>query len=162
MKDFFSTIFGFAFIAGIWLVVIYNKLVPLLEQCRSNEANYSAELQRKFDLYIKLSEALAGGSEFEKSVFIKIAELRTNANIGLVEKINSANHLLAAAESNPKVESVELFKIYQIQISETESRIQEAKKVFNESVNFFNSEIKLFPINVACILLRFKPQSYIR
>jgi len=138
----------------------YNKVIPLLESCKSREANINTELKRKLDVYFKFSEMLQSGSAFEKSVFLEITKLRTDTSLTLDEKIDNARNLLSVAESNPNVNSIDIYKIYQHQIAETETRVQNSRELFNDAVNEYNSIVKLFPTNIVCKILRFAPYSY--
>jgi len=160
MEGFFQFIFFCLLALAVLCFITYNKVIPLLEDCKSSEANINTELKRKLDVYYKFSEMLQSGSAFEKSVFTEITKLRTDASLTIDEKIYNARNLIAVAESNPNVNSVDIYKIYQHQIAETESRIQQSRELFNDAVNKYNSLVKLFPTNIICRILRFTPYAY--
>lgn len=143
-----------------WLWVSYNKLVVLKENCDANFSNISTEIKRRFDLYMKVASVLQNGSEFERNIFIDVAKVRTREDLSVSEKIQAVNKLLAVAENNPDIKSINLYTNMQTAIDQTENRIQNARQVYNEIVNEYNATIAKLPMRFAAIILRFKPRKY--
>ena len=143
-----------------WLWKSYNKIVTVSEQCNSSFSNIDTELARRFDLYLRATEELEDGSEFEKQIYTKITQLRIRQDISNSEKVDTVNHLLAVAESNPDVKSVGLFSNMQLAIDSTETRVQEARQAYNTDVKNYNVLISQLPMNIAAGILKFKPRDY--
>lgn len=156
-----TTILVFAIIALImWLWISYNHLVPLRESCRAAAANIDTQLARRYDLYVKATSVLSSGSDFERDVFQKITELRTRNDLALEQKVDQIGQLFAVAESNPTVNSVELFRHMQSAVFETETLIQTARETFNAQAKAYNTVIQQLPMNIAAGLLRFAEIPY--
>ena len=145
---------------GWWLWTSYNKLVVHNELCNAAYANIDTELTRKFNLYLKATSVLENGSDFEKGVFVKVTELRTRSDLSISEKVEQANNLLAVAENNPNVNSVQLYSTMQRAVDSTESRLQEARQNFNTAVNNYNMLLSQIPMCWAAKILKFKRRDY--
>lgn len=145
---------------GVWLLTSYNELVTLKEACAAAASNIQTQIARRFDLYVKASEVLSQGSEFEKNVFKQVTELRSRNDISLEQKVSEIGRIFAVAESNPNVNSVNLFGSMQQAIIETETLIQKAREVYNTKARTYNTKIKQFPTNIAASILSFKEERY--
>lgn len=147
-------------ISCIWLWKSYNKIIIVSEKCNSAFSNIDTELARRVDLYLRATEVLETGSEFEKGVYTKITELRTRQDLSNSEKVSGISNLLAVVENNPDIKSIGLFDNMQQAVSGTETRIQEARQVYNNSVNQYNIMISQIPMKFAAHILKFKPRDY--
>lgn len=151
----------FIFIAAsIWIWKSYNKLVIFYEKCNASFSNIDTELARRFDLYIRATDVLEDGSAFERKIYTEITQLRTRQDLTNAEKIGAVNNLLAVAENNPDIKSTLLFSNMQAAISATETRVQEARQVYNTDVNKYNVIISQLPMKFAARILKFRPRDY--
>lgn len=144
----------------MWLWISYNHMVPLREACRAAASDIETQLARRYDLYIKATNVLDSGSDFERGVFNKVTELRTRTDLGLEQKVAELGRLFAVAEANPTVQSVELFAKMQAAVFETETLIQTARETYNARAKSYNSVIKQLPMNIAAWTLSFKEMPY--
>ena len=145
---------------GLWVMDMYNGLVPMREKCREAKSNIDTHLARRLDLYVKATSVLENGSEFEKSVFVKVAELRSRVDLSAAEKITEIGKLIAVAESNPDVKSVGLFSKMQDLVAGTESLIQKFRQEYNAAAKEYNAALLEFPNNLVVGILGFVPVSY--
>ena len=144
----------------VWLVMSYNKLTTLQEVCRAAQANVQTQLARRFDLYVKATNVLEQGSDFERGVFNDVARLRSRTDIGLEEKVTELGRLIAVAESNPNVSAVGLFGTMQSVVNDTEASLQRARETVNFETGVYNITVRKFPMNVAAKILKFGPIVY--
>jgi len=64
--------------------------------------------------------------------------------------------LFAVAESYPDLKASQNFLSLQDEISDTENKIQAARRFYNGQVRDFNTKIEVFPNNVVAGMLNFK------
>jgi LemA protein len=156
-----SVIIFLAFVISIWLIKLHNAFIPSFEATKKFQANLEAEIKRKLDLIYQLAESIKDGSDYERSVFKQLAEIRSSTVNNSIEEEKKVNKVIAFSESTPSVNSINLFQSYQNQISDTETRIQKAKAQFNNSAAEYNALIKLFPNNIGAMFLKFNTINYV-
>jgi LemA protein len=145
-----------------WFIKLHNHIVPMSERCKSLSANIINEEHRKSATFERFLEMVITGSEFEKSLVLEAARIRTNSKMSIDEKIETVTRLIGGGESNPNAIAINLFQNFQKEIAQTENRIQYAKKDFNVSAQILNSTIRLFPNNIACWLMKIYVVEYYR
>ena len=128
-------------------------------------SDYEVELQRRFDLIPNLVETVKGYMNHEDSVLTKVAELRTSwANASSVsEKVNLGNELsntlksiMAVAEGYPDLKANANFISLQEELSNTENKISNTRKMYNDSVTTYNTKLDMFPSNIVGGMFNFK------
>lgn len=65
--------------------------MPFVEECKNLKANIETEQQRKIDTFNKFSEMIAVGTDFEKTLILQAAEIRTNGVFSIDQKIERMN-----------------------------------------------------------------------
>ena len=148
-----------------FVVVIYNSLVSLRNHVQNSWSQIEVELQRRFDLIPNLVETVKGYMNHEDSVLTKVAELRTSwANASSVsEKVNLGNELsntlksiMAVAEGYPDLKANANFISLQEELSNTENKISNTRKMYNDSVTAYNTKLDIFPSNIVGGMFNFK------
>jgi len=143
-------------IAG-WLFVTYNRLVTLRNRTKEAWADIDVQLKRRYDLIPNLVETVKGYAAHEKEVFEKVTEARAKAISaqGLAEKGQAENmlsgalkSLFAVAESYPELKASQNFLELQRELTDTEDKIQAARRFYNGNVRDLNTQIETFPTNV--------------
>lgn len=136
---------------------LYNKFVKL--NVRTDEAwsDIEVQLKRRYDLIPNLVETVKGYAKHEKGVFEKVTEARSEA-LGaksLKEKAKAENQLsetlksiFAVAEAYPELKANENFAKLQADITDTEDKIQAARRFYNANVRDLNIAVRSFPGNV--------------
>ncbi|MBM3724132.1 MAG: LemA family protein [Acidobacteria bacterium] len=152
------------FVVGGKLVSTRNELVVEREAITGAWAQVDVSLQRRADLIPNLVETVKGFAKQESEVLGNIA----NARAALVgartpgEKIEANNRLdsalgrlLVVVENYPELKSNQNFMRLQDEIAGTENRIAVERRKYNETVQKYNTNIELFPNNIAASMFGF-------
>ncbi len=152
-----------------WLALSYNGFVRLVNQTKEAWADIDVQLKRRYDLIPNLIEAVKGYAAHEESVFAKVTEARANALSaqGPVEKGKAENMLtdslksvFAVAEAYPALRAVESFTNLQNELSDTENKIQAARRFYNGNVRDLNIKVETFPSNLIAGIFHFTKQEF--
>lgn len=157
------------FIALIWAIVIYNKLVNDRITSQAAWSDIDVQLKRRHDLIPKLIEAVKQYASYESSLLQSVTELRSQAktieNISQRENIERELHtqvhkLIAVAEDYPELKASQNFLELQKDISDVENDIQYARRYYNGSVRNINTRIDSFPDLLIARLFKYKYHEY--
>jgi LemA protein len=140
----------------LWVVLIYNRLIALRNRAKEAWADIDVQLKRRYDLIPNLVETVKGYAAHEREVFEKVTEARTRAMgaAGLKEKGEAENFLsqtlkslFAVAENYPQLRASENFLELQRELTDTEDKVQAARRFYNGNVRDLNITIESFPSN---------------
>ena len=138
--------------AFVWLT--YNRMVARRNAVDNSWSQIDVELKRRHDLVPALVEAVRGYAGHEQRTFERVAEARGDAvaaegppNRALAEGTLSEvlGRVLVIAEAYPELEASDNFQSLQSDLAETEDRIAIARRVYNDTVETFNTLIQVFP-----------------
>jgi LemA protein len=142
-----------------------NQLITERESINSAFAQVDNQLQRRNDLIPNLVETVKGFAGQEKSVIDSVTSARA-AMLGArtpSEKIaadatlqGALGRLLAVVENYPNIKSNENFLRLQDELAGTENRIAVERRKYNEAVQRYNTDIALFPQNIAAAMFGFQ------
>ena len=147
-----------------WVVGAYNSLTKL--KVRSEEAwsDIDVQLKRRYDLIPNLIETVKGYAKHEKKVFTDVTAARSAA-IGAksIKSQQEAENMLtsalksvfAVAENYPKLEASANFVKLQEELSDTENKIEAARRFYNANVRDLNTKIQIFPSNLIANMFNF-------
>ena len=147
------------------IIFIYNSLIKLKNKTKTAWSDIDVQLKRRHNLIPNLVETVKGYARQEKNVFEKVTEARTRAlgakspaEAGGAEKdlTESIKTLFVVAENYPELKSSENFKKLQEDLTETEDKIQAARRYYNGNVRDFNTKQEQFPYNLIAYLFGFK------
>ena len=154
----------FGLILGGKVVGTRNDLVTQREAVTAAWSQVDVVLQRRADLIPNLVSTVQAYAKQEKDVFTAIANARS-ALIGArnpQEKIaangqldSALSRLLVISENYPQLKSNENFLRLQDELAGTENRIAIERRKYNETVQKYNTNIDLFPNNIAASLFGF-------
>lgn len=162
-------ILGIVVILLIWIIAIYNALITLKNRVDEAWSDIDVQLKRRYDLIPNLVETVKGYATHERELFEKVTEARTKAMgaTGAKEKAQAENmlsqtlkSLFAVAENYPQLRASENFMKLQDELSDTENKIQAARRFYNGNVRDFNIKIQVFPNNVINSFLNFKAREF--
>ncbi len=153
----------------IWLIYLYNSLVALKNHVNESWSDIDVQLKRRYDLIPNLVESVKGYMRHEAQVLQKVTEAR-NAAMGaktLAEHAEAENFLsqtlkslFAVAENYPDLKASQNFLQLQDELSDTENKIQAARRFYNSNVRDYNIKIGQFPNNLLAQMLRFGSREY--
>ena len=136
------------------LVMIYNNMVMLKNNCYKAFASIDVLLKKQVDLIPMLIVITQKAMGHEKILFERLAENRDHylhADV-LDQKVNLANQLLPKikksliiAENYPELISEKNLYLLQTQAKELEECIADRREFFNQSVTLYNPELVMFP-----------------
>lgn len=165
-------------IGGLWLARTNNRLVPLDEEVSAQWGNVESSYQRRADLIPNIVNTAKGYAEFEQSTLIGVIEARSKATSINIDPSNitpaqlkqfqeaqsgltsALSRLLAVFERYPDLKANENFKELINELERTENRINVERNRFNEKAKILNSEIRMFPTNLAAGILGFDNRAY--
>lgn len=149
----------------LWLVFIFNTLVRWRNRVKESWSDIDVQLKRRYNLIPNLIKTVKGYAAHEKEVFIKVTEARTramdagtpqakaDAEKGLAGALKT---LFAVAENYPQLRASENFQKLQDELTDTENKIQAARRFYNGNVRDYNTKQEVFPANLIVNPLGFK------
>ena len=157
-------------VAAAWLIFTYNRLVLLRYRAKEALSDIDVQLKRRFDLVPNLVETVKGYMQHEKSVLENVTRARTSvagATGNPLEREKAENQLsntlktlFAVSENYPDLKANANFLELQRELSDTENKIQAARRFYNGNVRDFNTKIQIFPNNLVAGMLSFKEREF--
>ena len=142
-----------------------NELVQEREAIKGASAQIDNVLQRRNDLIPNLVETVKGFAKQELAVTDSVTSARA-AMMGArtqKEKVEAdaqltgaLSRLMVVVENYPNIKSNENFLRLQDELSGTENRIAVERRKYNETVQKYNTDIELFPKNIAASIFGFQ------
>ncbi len=148
---------GLVALVVVWLIAIYNMLIRGRHRVDEAWSDIDVQLKRRYNLIPNLLETVKGYAKHEKEVFQKVTEARTKAidASGVTNQSKAENmlagtlkSLFAVAENYPQLKANENFAKLQDELTDTEDKIQAARRFYNGNVRDFNIKIQSFPNNL--------------
>jgi len=154
----------------IYVVATYNTLVALRNHIRDAWSNIDTELKRRYDLIPNLVATVKGYAAHEKEVFEHVTQLRAQcmASQGRPEQqavdenqlVAALQKMLAVVENYPQLKADQHFLKLQQELTNTEDRIQAARRFFNGNVRDYRNKCQMFPSSVIAGMFGFESQDY--
>jgi len=144
-------------VVGAWLVGVYNMLIRSRNRVKESWSDIDIQLKRRYDLIPNLVETVKGYAEHEKSTLDMVIQARAKAMgaTTIAEHAQAENmlsgalkSLFALSEAYPQLRAVESFTKLQDELSDTENKIQAARRFYNTNVMALNTAIESFPTNL--------------
>jgi LemA protein len=147
------------------MVVFYNSLVSLKNRAKEAWADIDVQLKRRYDLIPNLVNIVKGYATHEKDLFEKVTQARANA-IGaqsVADKAEAENilsgtlkSLFAVSENYPDLKASVNFLELQRELTDTEDKVQAARRFYNANVRDLAIKIESFPSNMVAKIFNFK------
>jgi LemA protein len=140
-----------------WLIAVYNRFVTLITRIKEAWADIDVQLKRRYDLIPNLVNVVKGYAAHEREAFEHVTEARAKAiGAGNVEEKSAAEaelggtlkSLFAVAEAYPDLKANQNFLELQRELSDTENKIQAARRFYNSNVRDLNITVDSFPSNL--------------
>jgi LemA protein len=160
-----------ALVVGGSFVGTRNDLVRMQQDVKGQWSQVDVALQRRSDLIPNLVETVKGFAKQEQVVFGAIADARARlAGARSPEEKMDANNQLSGAlsrllvitENYPQLKSNETFNRLMDELAGTENRINVERRKYNEAVQRYNTDLQIFPKNIAASMFGFQPEPYFK
>ena len=139
------------------VIAIYNSLIRMRNRKDEAWSDIDVQLKRRYDLIPNLVKTVQGYAKHERETFERVTEMRTKAlEAGSVQERGMAENMLtdalksifAVAENYPQLQASQNFAELQRELSDTENKIQAARRFYNATVQDLNTGIQTFPRNI--------------
>ncbi len=150
-------------------VAMYNGLVKANVRVDEAWSDITVQLKRRADLIPNLIETVKGYAKHEKEVFENVTKARS-AILGAqgVEDTAKAENMMtgalksifAVAEAYPDLKANQNFAQLQSDLTDTEDKIQAARRFYNGSARDLNIKVQTFPTNIFAGMLGFKKREF--
>jgi LemA protein len=152
----------------LWLIGSFNGLIRTRNQAQEAYSDIDVQLKRRYDLIPNLVEAVKGYMTHEASVFEKVTQARSQAmnatgaaKAGAEDQLSGAlKSLFAVAENYPQLKANENFLSLQGELTDTEDKIQAARRFYNGMVRDLSNKIQAFPSNIIAGIFGFKKMDF--
>lgn len=153
----------------IAVILIYNKLVAARQLVENGWSDISVQLKRRADLIPQLVDTVKAYAGHERDLFEEVVEKR-NLALGAESLKDRAaaedavkaplSRLLAVAEDYPDLRANENFLDLQNELSETENKIEYARRFYNGAVRQMNTLVQSFPVNLFAGVFSFETEEF--
>lgn len=152
-------------VVGVISVLDRNQLVQEREAISRQWAEVDIALQRRSDLIPNLVDMMRGYVKPDQAVFKEVSDARaafsgartpteriqTNAEVD-----TALTRLLVMAETHPHLKSSGNFQRLQESLEASENQIAQERRKYNEAIQRYNTDIELFPANIAARIFGFR------
>lgn len=164
----------FIYIAGLiitalWLIWTFNSFIRLNNLVKEAWGDIDVQLKRKSDLIPNLVKVVQGYAKHEQSTIEQVTQARTKAlqATSISDKdqaddklAQNTKSLFAVAENYPTLRANENFLKLQDELTDTENKIESARRFYNGAVRDYNTKIAIFPYNLLAASFHFQPQDF--
>lgn len=147
----------------------YNRFVTLRNRTNEAWADIDVQLKRRYDLIPNLVNTVKGYATHEREAFENVTRARAAAmgatgaaEQGAAEDMLSGalKSLFAVAEAYPELKANQNFMELQRELSDTENKIQAARRFYNANVRDFNTATQTFPSNIVANMFNFSAREF--
>lgn len=155
---------------AIGVAVLFNQLVSKRNMAINGWADIDVQLKRRTDLIPQLVKVVQGYASHERELFEDVIAKRNEAHAagnnpdtrGAAESAlaRPVTKLLAVAEDYPDLKANESFLDLQNELSDTEDKIEMARRFYNGAVRELNIMVEQFPSSLVAGLFGFKQRAF--
>jgi LemA protein len=144
-------------IAVIYTIATFNNLIRLQNRADEGFSDIDVQLKRRHDLIPNLVETVKGYATHEREVLENVTAARNTAvaATGPGAQAQAENQLtgalrqlFAVAENYPDLKASQNFLELQNELTDTEDKIQAARRFYNMTVRDLNIKVETFPSRV--------------
>ncbi|MEZ5959180.1 MAG: LemA family protein [Hyphomonadaceae bacterium] len=145
-------------VVAIVVIVLFNQLIAKRQMVNNGWADIDVQLKRRADLIPQLVTTVQAYAAHERQLFEDVAEKR---NAALAAGDNAAQRgaaeselskpvgrLIALGEAYPELKANQNFLDLQNELSDTENKIEMARRFYNGAVRELNTVVESFPSNI--------------
>ncbi len=152
-----------------WVIVTYNGLIRLRNHVDEAWSGIDVQLKRRHDLIPNLVETVKGYASHEANVLENVIKARSAAvaagdpvDQGQAENMltGALGKLFALGEAYPDLKADANFRELQVQLADTEDKIQASRRIYNGNVRSYNTKTQSFPANVIAGMFNFAQREF--
>jgi LemA protein len=161
-----------------FFIYLYNNFVKLTQRAKEAWADIDVQLKRRYDLIPNLIETVKGYAAHERETLESVTAARTTATqthidaggVTPEQMVAMSNaeaalggalgKLIAIAENYPDLKANSNFVELQRELSDTENKIQAARRFYNGNVRDLNIALESFPSNVVGNMFKFESRPF--
>ncbi len=154
----------------LYIISSFNRFTRLKNRTEEAWADIETQLKRRYDLIPNLVNTVKGYATHETTAFENVTKARTMAMSGSGANPNHAEaenmltgalkSIFAIAEAYPDLKANTNFIELQRELSDTENKIQAARRFYNANVRDINTAVAVFPGNMISKMFSFKKMEY--
>ncbi len=155
-------IFAAVALIAIVVIVLFNQFIAKRQMVNNGWADIDVQLKRRTDLIPQLVTTVQAYAAHERQLFEDVAEKRNAAlaagdNAAARGEAESAlskpvGRLIALGEAYPDLKANQNFLDLQNELSDTENKIEMARRFYNGAVRELNTAVESFPSNLVAAL----------
>ena len=154
---------------SLFVLLTYNRMVARRNRVDSSWSQIEVQLKKRHDLIPALVEAVRGYAAHERGTFERVSEARSAAveADGVRPRLaaegvlgRATGGLLAVAEAYPELEASANFSRLQGDLREVEDQIVITRRVYNDTVETYNTLIQVFPPLIVARLFGFTRREF--
>jgi LemA protein len=159
-----------AVLLTVLTIVSFNRFVTQRNLVSTSWSDVDTELRRRYDLIPNLVATVKAYAAHERAVFEEVTRARqvAIAEHGLPERqaaaegplVSALRGLLAVVERYPELKASDHFLRLQDELTNTEDRIQAARRLYNSNVQEYNRRVEAFPSNLVAAVFTFKRRQF--
>lgn len=147
------------------LIVTYNRLVGLRQNCKQGVADIDAQLRQRHDLVPNLVATVKGYATHEQDTFDRVLAARNAAVAAPTAQSEKAlsgalGGLLALGEAYPELKASANFQSLQGELADVEDRLAAARRALNAATSRYNTARESFPAVLFAGMLGFGPAAF--
>jgi len=144
-------------LAVFWFIFAYNRFIKLIARAKEAWSDIEVQMKRRYDLIPNLVNTVKGYAAHESITLEKVVQARNMAMGAQTAKDHAqAENILTGAlksvfalsESYPDLKANTNFLELQRELSDTENKIQAARRFYNTNVRDLNIATDSFPSNI--------------
>ncbi|KKU51743.1 MAG: hypothetical protein A3H69_02640 [Candidatus Sungbacteria bacterium RIFCSPLOWO2_02_FULL_47_9] len=160
---------GIVAVIVLWLIFAYNGLVRGKQRIHEAWSDIEVQLKRRYDLIPNVVSTVKGYATHESKTMESVIQARaaamgakTNDEKAKAENMLSSTlkTLFAVAEAYPDLKANQNFLALQQELSDTENKIQAARRFYNGNVRDYNIKVQTFPTNLIASNFGFKKEEF--
>jgi LemA protein len=153
----------------VYAVFFYNRFVKLVTRSKEAWADIDVQLKRRYDLIPNLVNTVKGYATHETTAFENVTKARSAAmgaqspeDKGRAENMltGALKSIFAIAEAYPDLKANQNFLELQRELSDTENKIQAARRFYNTNVRDLNIGVESFPGNLIANIFKFAKMEF--
>lgn len=152
-----------------WALMAYNGLIRRRNQVHESWSDIDVQLKRRHNLIPNVVSTVKGYATHERETLDSVTNARTKAmDATTPEEHAKAENMLtstlktlfAVSENYPDLKANANFLELQRELSDTEDKIQAARRFYNGNVRDYNTAIQQVPTNIVANMFNFKAEEF--